>query len=1152
MSPINLSKSIGLNTSSQVYPDEHLVEYINLKLASMGCPAVNIKTDSPFKDVTESLIAKHREQERLLSTYLCPADWRVQQWLNKFLGDTGDVPRLPSKSFVLDRHGVARTLSLPLEGDEFKSDIIHSYRIRQGVLHNPVNDRRTTKGVFHIADGGFPVPADKIAAPLKTFNRMLGFALQPPSSLMELPFTSEQEAKAECFVSLLLRPLVVPGVPGVIEEKRSEIRFFAPGNLISNLDFVETIFGNAGDPNLPENDAGLDVHHWTGHTGCVILAPHLTSIKKKDAGLPHYDEANERQRIEGMCWKDENEIYNGGTAFKLCARDENGVMVTIIADNYFGYCKKEVKTQISFSANLYGLAEEEHAGGAMVYPSYDLGEEFSGHLHVKRRGHKFEDMAERFEDVMEFKPEGYAIDRKFRDIIYVSEDVDFNLHNQSITWLHEGKKQKLKLLVGKTYVRPSGYKVHLEKPPGNRSWRLIGTTAEGILCHKPCTVSGGGKSEISKPVTDAVIQGPVIVADIKSDMEKVEQILQHDFSSRFSDRQRKDDRAILSPERSLGSVIKLLTPSNKDYNEDYNAWLRSVPQYIKELVFVLKRYYIPEWGKQWKEHFTVDMINGKPGNELKCDNRKLVTNYMRVGFQDDGLWRTFGLRKDFNPAIKQSLEDDITASVVVASGDLEGVMPDHSQRSVKFLQNCEYRFFQRPDDAIIRGYDKLAESELAQTGNFISNFEPLEQDDAKEIIEDAIGYYEYTQPMQDLVKSAASGDKPKFFVSSAHPRIVDGKPTKNPRYLQTRPDLLNERALYLEQISMRLHRKLQTTHPLYSVVDAVVPGRRNNPADVKAGIQPLAVYNPIHFMELPELFMEYICSMTGKSPSTTGAGSEGALTKGPFNALPPIIDLNNALVSMILTGHDGFVTAAGFIGPDVQVAHDISMLIPEVWCRMKDEERHASYLIANGYLEKCEDVEHEGKTFAFSRLGYRINHKFVRDFFGRVFNHPHAVFTNEMLSPELQGRETFIDGLDNIMATQKRVGELYFADKSVEAACPPLKAVITIMVEGHYEGKSLNDPEVRKLFTRDYLKESDWYQERLVSKQNLDVQLWDNHIDYLQAFLDKKGYQEEARRLNVSKKLDAARLEREKASKADYLNFLDGTIGVQPMSVFSQ
>jgi hypothetical protein len=50
--------------------------------------------------------------------------------------------------------------------------------------------------------------------------------------------------------------------------------------LVSNLDFVEGIFGNAGDPHLPENDAALDVAHWTGHTGCVILAPHLVGVKK--------------------------------------------------------------------------------------------------------------------------------------------------------------------------------------------------------------------------------------------------------------------------------------------------------------------------------------------------------------------------------------------------------------------------------------------------------------------------------------------------------------------------------------------------------------------------------------------------------------------------------------------------------------------------------------------------------------------------------------------------------------------------------------------------------------------------------------------------------------------------------------------------------
>ena len=145
--------------------------------------------------------------------------------------------------------------------------------------------------------------------------------------------------------------------------------------------------------------------------------------------------------------------------------------------------------------------------------------------------------------------------------------------------------------------------------------------------------------------------------------------------------------------------------------------------------------------------------------------------------------------------------------------------------------------------------------------------------------------------------------------------------------------------------------------------------------------------------------MEFICSMTGKSPSTTGAGSEGALTKGPFNALPPIIDLNNALVSFILTGHDGFVTAAGYVGPKARVDHDISLLVPEVWCRMSPQERDPQFLIANGYLEKCEDFEHAGKKVLASRLGWRINARFVRNFFGRVFNHPHAVFTDEMLRP---------------------------------------------------------------------------------------------------------------------------------------------------------
>ena len=65
----------------------------------------------------------------------------------------------------------------------------------------------------------------------------------------------------------MLRPVVCPAVEGYIREKSMEVRFFAPGGCVANLDFVESIFGNGGDPFLAENDAGLDIEHWTGHTG---------------------------------------------------------------------------------------------------------------------------------------------------------------------------------------------------------------------------------------------------------------------------------------------------------------------------------------------------------------------------------------------------------------------------------------------------------------------------------------------------------------------------------------------------------------------------------------------------------------------------------------------------------------------------------------------------------------------------------------------------------------------------------------------------------------------------------------------------------------------------------------------------------------------
>ncbi len=1124
-----------------------LLTYINLKLAALGQPTSGSTTDPYFLEVAGPLLRNHYQKDQLLGDRLCPADTRVQSYLNAFLADVlpGGVPKLPVNTLTLDRPGIARVLSLPPTIDSFTSSNLKSYRVAQGVLHNPASDRRTTQGIFHIVEGGLQVPADKLETPKQAFAKLLTEALLPPKQLLRLPFTSDQPDEAFLFVSLLLRPLVCPAT-ATDPERTMEVRFFAPGSLVSNLDFVEAIFGNAGDPYLPENNAALDAAHWTGHTGCVILAPHLVGLKKVALGLPHHDVATDRQRRDGMCWRDKDELYNEGRAFKVACRDRRGVMVTIIADNYYGYCKKEVKTQISFASNLFGLSEEEHAGGAIAFPTYVLGQEFYADRTVQFRKRTFDEAMALLGDAVHVKPQGYAVDNRYSSILYVPENTSFNVPDGYLRWTRDDQTHELTLCAGNVYVLPSGYKLQLEKQPGGTAWRLVGSLAWGTLCHKPCTVSGGGKSEISKSIAGVMLRGPVIVRDYQTDMDTAAEVLKRDYSAVMRGKA-PDDRSrrpILSAERSLGSVIKLLTPSAA-YTDEHNEWLRSLPQTVRQLVFSIKRYYRPDWGDNWREHFTVDSINGLRGHELKYDNYKLVGNYLRVGFDPSGSWRIYKLRPDFHPADKVQVEDDITASVVVPRRPFRDISDDTDRGSAKLIENCERMLFQRPDDAINPGADEQAEFDIASPGTFLSNFEPLTIDHAQKLVDHIAQFDRFTEPVKTLLRTFVKERTVDYVVSPAQPRIVDGRPSKNPRYLQKRPDLVNHRATWLAEIGTRLYRNIPIATPVRYPVNAVLAGRRNNPPDPRSGLPALAVYNPIHYQELPELFMEFIASLTGKSPSTTSFGSEGALTKGPFNALPPVVDLNNALVSMMLTENPGFTTSAGYVGPHIRVDHDVSMLVPEIWCRMQPNERDPAFLIENGYLEKLSDFAFDGRTILASRLGYRITPAFAYHFLGRLFETPDAVFTDEMLRPELQDLEMYVEGVDNIVSSQRTVALNYFEDGSVEAACPPLKALLHIMAHGNFEGRGAEDPEFRGAFTRDSLLASDWYRERLHCKQVRDVALWTRHVAALEQFQAGPT----ARNLpDLPNRMVLAKRELARVGSPAYIDELTGTIGADPFN----
>jgi hypothetical protein len=396
--------------------------------------------------------------------------------------------------------------------------------------------------------------------------------------------------------------------------------------------------------------------------------------------------------------------------------------------------------------------------------------------------------------------------------------------------------------------------------------------------------------------------------------------------------------------------------------------------------------------------------------------------------------------------------------------------------------------------------------------------------------------------MKRLLSDFVNLPKTAYVVSSAHPRLVNGSASKNPRYLQRRPDHVDARGTYLAEVCARLDRGIPTDQPVHFPVNAVLAGRRGNPPDPSIGLLPLAVYNPIHYQELPELFMDFICSLTGKSPSTTGFGSEGALTKGPFNAIWPVVDLNNALVAAVLTGYAGFTSAAGCIGPYYRVDHDISMLVPEIWCRMQVHERDPRYLIDNGFLVKLSDFDWNGRSVAASRLGYRITALFADRFLGRIFEAPDTVFPEEILRPEKQNMEAFAAGVEAIVETQRRVAASYFEDGSVNGACPPLRALLHIMACGHWGGKNIDDPEVRAMFTRESLLASDWYRERLRTKQRRDIMLWNRHIAALEGCCAGRalpGPEIEAR-------LIAARAQLLRVGAPGYLRELEGTIGADP------
>ena len=84
---------------------------------------------------------------------------------------------------------------------------------------------------------------------------------------------------------------------------------------------------------------------------------------------------------------------------------------------------------------------------------------------------------------------------------------------------------------------------------------------------------------------------------------------------------------------------------------------------------------------------------------------------------------------------------------------------------------------------------------------FVSNFKPIYEEEMKDLTERVDFYELFTSPIKShMMRSLKEGG---VNMCSAQPRIWNDQQTKNPRYLQVRPDLARPRDKYLAQLGSK-------------------------------------------------------------------------------------------------------------------------------------------------------------------------------------------------------------------------------------------------------------------------------------------------------------------------------------------------------------
>ena len=179
------------------------------------------------------------------------------------------------------------------------------------------------------------------------------------------------------------------------------------------------------------------------------------------------------------------------------------------------------------------------------------------------------------------------------------------------------------------------------------------------------------------------------------------------------------------------------------------------------------------------------------------------------------------------------MEDDITASVVVPARRLVG-LPGRVRRASQPQAGGELRVpavpaARRRDPSRLRPPDRGGHGAAPGSSARTSSRSPRQTRSASSRTSRC------TTPSRRRCArtwpGTPRGADGGYSICSAQPRLIGGKPTKNPRYLQVRPDLARPRDRYVAEMGARLYRRLPLHAPVLFPVISVLSGRRNNRPD---------------------------------------------------------------------------------------------------------------------------------------------------------------------------------------------------------------------------------------------------------------------------------------------------------------------------------